>query len=222
MAQWWELLSVMQQIAFVVACATTLFMLGQIVMMLIGFGESDVDVDVSDVDVSVGGVADVDGALGGTDVGVDTEAEGVHLFGFKIFTIRSIIAFFSIGSWVAFTVGYVLDWPWALLIGIVAGLAAGLLMAYIMNALLKLQSSGNIEIGNSVGSVAEVYLTVPAGRSGAGKINLTLQERFVELGAQTDCEEAIETGAKVKVVAKIDDENVLVEPLGDRTRLSGN
>lgn len=217
MTQWWNALSLMQQIVFVIACATTLFMLGQIVMMLIGFGESDVDADAGDIDVP-----DTDAPTLDVDPGHPEGDGGFRLFGLKIFTVRSIIAFFCIGSWVAFTMEYFLRWPLALLIGIVAGLAAGLLMAYVMHALMKLQSSGNIDVTNSVGAEADVYLTVPAHRESRGKINLTLQERFVELEAVTDCEEPLETGTRVRVVEALDEETVRVEPLGDKTRLSPN
>lgn len=214
MTQWWNALSVMQHIVFVIACATTLFMLGQIVMMLIGIGESDADADASDADAP---------DSGGLDAGhIDPDGGGFRLFGLKIFTIRSIIAFFCIGGWVAFTMEYFMKWPLALLIGVAAGLAAGLLMAYVMNALMKLQSSGNIDVGNSVGALAEVYLTIPARREGEGKINLTLQERFVELKAATECEEPIVTGAQVRVIGAIDEDSVLVEPAGDATRVSRN
>lgn len=218
MTLWWQSLGTMQQIVFVIACATTLFMLGQIVMMLIGIGDSDADADIdagADADADVPDSFDV-------DTGHPDHEGGFRLFGLKIFTIRSIIAFFSIGGWVAFTMEYVMPWPAALAVGIVAGLAAGLLMAYIMHALMKLQSSGNIDVHNSVGAIGEVYLPIPPNRTEKGKVNVTVQERFVELKAVSDCDEPIETGARVRVISAVDDETVLVAPTDDKTRLSPN
>lgn len=215
MTQWWNALSVNQQILFVIACATTLFMVGQIIMMLIGMGDSDTDVDADTGGLDTGDT-DADGDGDGLGHG-----SGFTVFGLKILTVRSIIAFFCIGSWMAFTMEYFMHWSLALVIGLVCGLCAAFLMAYVMHALMKLQSNGNIDIGNSVGAFGEVYLTVPARRGGEGKINLTLQERFVELRALTDCDESILTGSKVKVIGTAG-ESVIVEPTGDNTRLSEN
>ena len=79
MTQWWNALRLMQQIVFVIACATTLFMLGQIVMMLIGFGESDIDADAGDIDVP-----DTDAPTLDVDPGQPESDVGFRLFGLKI------------------------------------------------------------------------------------------------------------------------------------------
>lgn len=230
MEAWWNSLSILQQITFVIGCATTLFMIVQIVMMLIGLGgESDFDGDGAPDDLEVEGV-DLDGDgipddFDGDGIPDDLDGDGIpdsqelhgvgfSMFGLKIFSVKSILAFFSIGSWVTFTISFAkLYWLWALLVGVVAGMLAAVGMAAIMKGLYKLQDKGNIDLNNCVGLVGEVYLTVPPTRSGEGKVNVTVQERFSEFAAVTDSAAEIATGAKIKVVSVAGNGVIVVEPL---------
>ncbi len=229
MTAWWNSLSVLQQVLFVIACATTLFMIAQIVMMLLGgdhdAGGADAGFDV-DIDGTAGGLSDGHGIGDAHDIGDGHDVGDGHgmlnIFGLRILTVRTVIAFFSIGSWIAFTVDFVLPTYAAILIGLAAGIAAAFFMAYMMSSLMKLQNSGNIDPANAVGRVAEVYLTVPPARTGKGKLTLELQERFVEIDAVTSGAEAIPTGAAVRITGLYDEETVEVEPAGDATRIAGN
>lgn len=201
MAAWWNGLTGYQHVLFVIACATTLIMLVQIIMMLFGFGDdSSFDAD-TDVDL---------GADGGGDVYND-EGMGLTIFGMRVLSVRSILAFFAIGSWVVFTLADVLPVWAATLLGIAAGVVAAFAVAFLMKSVEKLQSSGNIEISNAVGKTAEVYLTVPAKRSGTGKVNVFVQERYVEFEAVTDDAEPIKTGAMAKVVTTLNQGTLVVE-----------
>jgi ADP-heptose:LPS heptosyltransferase len=55
------------------------------------------------------------------------------------------------------------------------------------------------------GNIDDFAATIPAKGNGAGKINLTLEERFVEINAIQEGSEPISTGAKVKVTAIVGD-----------------
>jgi len=51
---WWSTLSLLQKIFFCVACASTLLLLIQIIMMIVGFGsDGDLDADGIDGDVDL-------------------------------------------------------------------------------------------------------------------------------------------------------------------------
>ncbi len=198
MAAWWNGLTGYQQVLFVIAAATTLIMIVQIIMMLFGFGDDssfDGDVDV-----------DADGSDGYNDEGM-----GLTIFGMRILSVRTILAFFAIGCWVVFTLIEVLPVWAATLLGIVAGVLAAFGVAFMMKSVEKLQSSGNVEIQNAVGKTAEVYLTVPAKRSGTGKVNVFVQERYVEFEAVTDEDEPIKTGATAKIVATLNQGTLIIE-----------
>lgn len=189
---WWMSLNVMQKIYFCIGLAATVLLIAQIVLMLFGLGDGgDVDIDL-----------DGDGV---PDVSVDASD------GFNVFTLRGLTAFFAIGGWVGYTLADD-NITLAVILSLVSGTIALLAMAFVMKALMKTRSDGNIDIAKSVGKTAEVYLTVPPAGKGYGKINLTLEERFVEINAQQKGETPISTGAQVKVVSA---ENgiVTVEPL---------
>ena len=76
-----------------------------------------------------------------------------------------------------------------------------LLLAFLMKAVMKLRSDGNIDNKNAIGTSGKVYLTIPPARSGEGKVQIMLQGSFVEVNAVTDDETAIPTGAEIVVVA---------------------
>ena len=99
----------------------------------------------------------------------------------------------------------------AVLLAILCGVAALFGIAYLMKAVLKLQSNGNIQIGGAVGKTGEVYIPIPAKGQGRGKINLTLQDRFIEVDAITRAEEPLKTGETVRVVSTDEAGLVVVE-----------
>lgn len=197
MTKWWNGLHSLQQVLFVVACAATLFMIVQIILLAIGSGDNDATFD-SDASID-----DVDTANEG---GI-----GFSVFGLKVLTVRSIIAFLAIGSWLTFALFEAIRF-YALIPGIAAGIAAAFAVAAVMKALTKLQCSGNIQTQNTVGKTADVYLTIPASRSGNGKVTVFVQERLAEFDAVTDNPEPIKTGAKVKVTDTLNEGILIVEP----------
>jgi len=87
----------------------------------------------------------------------------------------------------------------SLLVAILAGTAAIVFVALLMAGLGRLQSKGNLDLQNAVGTIAKVYLRVPASRSGAGKVTLEVQGRFVEAEAVTAGSE-LPVGTPVRVV----------------------
>ena len=201
---WWDELHTFQQVLFVIACATTLFMIVQIIMLAVGMGSHDASFDG---DAGVDGDIDTDADLDGANDG----GIGFTVFGLKILTVRSIVAFLAIGSWLTFALFYAIRF-WSLIPGIAAGVAAAFLMALFFKAIGKLQNSGNLKVSNTVGKSAEVYLTIPPKRGASGKINVYVQERYVEIEAVTDSSEPIPTGATVRVVEVVGEGTVLVEP----------
>lgn len=96
-------------------------------------------------------------------------------------------------------------------IGAAAGLVATASVAALMRALLRLEDDGTLQIAGAVGLPATVYLRVPGGRSGAGKVHLTLQNRIVEYQAVT-AQQDIPTGASVVVIDVVGPDTVEVAP----------
>lgn len=190
MIAWWNELETVQQVFALIAIPSTLVMLIQTVMLLIGFGGSD---------------ADVDG-----DEAFEAGAEGD---GFILFSVRGIVSMLTVMGWSAVALLETLT-PWlAITIAVVLGVATLFGMAYLMRAVSKLQASGNIDVENAVGKVAKVYIPIPPKGKGSGKVTMTLQETYSELTAITTAEARLETGSYVRVVA-VDGTGILVvEPL---------
>ena len=192
MINWWNELDLIQQIFALIALPSTVLIIIQTVLLLIGIGgESDTDVDVDDVD------------------GIDLPDDGL-----AIFSIRGILSMLCITGWVAVAL-LETSLPAGVSIGIAiaCGVATLIGMAYLMRAVNRLQSSGNIDVGNCIGKIAEVYIPIPAAGSGSGKVNLTVQEKFSEFTAITTAVEQLKTGSYVRVVAVNEAGVLVVEPI---------
>jgi hypothetical protein len=151
--------------------------------------------------MAIGGHHDGEMAHDGVDA---TQADGGvgHDLGMrKWLSIKAVVAaltFFGLGGLAAQKAGLT---PYVgLAISLAAGAAAVFVVASLMAGLSRLQSKGNLDLRNAVGAVGKVYLRVPAGRGGVGKVTLEVQGRFVEVEAITAGPE-IPTGSPIRVVA---------------------
>ena len=70
----------------------------------------------------------------------------------------------------------------------------------LLRALAKMQCNGIVQTEKLVGMRATVYVSVPANRSGRGKITLNAQGKFMELDAVTDGEKLV-TDEMVEITA---------------------
>ncbi len=190
-------------------------MVCQFVLTLMGLSDhGDVgggfDVDVSG-DVSdgggfhdAGGMQDA-GVAGDHHTNVATAADGqLHpdsswLFGVLSFrTLVTAAAFFGLAGMAALRSGFAAT-P-SLVLAMLAGLAAMYGMYWLMRSIAGLATSGNQRIGNAVGRRATVYIPIPADKQGAGKVQLSMQNRIVEFQAVTDEPLRLKTGETVEVV----------------------
>lgn len=195
MFEWWDSLGVISQVFACIAIPATLILLIQTIAMLIGLDTETGDVDV-DVDVQLDAT---DGVFGDEFPEVDLDPSG--LLDLKLFTIRGIIAFLVVFGWV----GFALDSAGAsfvltLVIAIVCGFAMMVFLAVLMRTVMKLRSDGNIDNRNALGVSGKVYLTIPAARTGEGKVNVLVQGSYVEREAVTDEAEPIPTGSEIVVI----------------------
>ena len=192
MIEWWNNMDIVGQIFALIAIPSTLVLVIQTVMLFFGFGDDDIDVDGGDLD------ADLDGA-----------GDGMALF-----SIRGIMGMAAVGGWsglVMYEAGINI-WV-TIILALAFGFLALVGIAYIMKLASKLQASGNIDLGRAVGKVGTVYIPIPPNMQGTGKINVTLQERFLEVTAMTNADRKIATGESVRIVATDENSVVVVEPL---------
>ena len=194
MIEWYSGLTVLEQIYFWLGIAATVFLIIQIVMLCFTSFGGDVDLD------------------GDGDIDVDTDS------GVSIFTVKSVTAFFAVGSWAGLLtcalIAENLQWV-SIIVALVAGSAAFAVVVLLLRFLYKMQSNGNLQLDKLVGKRATVYVSIPENRSGRGKITMNAQGKFVELDAMTDGErlsvddavEIVATENECMVVARVS-ENV--------------
>jgi len=141
------------------------------------------------------------------DTSLSTAADGSvqhpdssWLFGVLSFrTLVAAAAFFGIAGKAALASG--LNQGVALLIALGVGVSAMYGTYWILRAIAGLASSGNERISSALGRRATVYIPIPAEGKGAGKVQLSMQNRIVEFQAVTDELERLKTGEAVEVVA---------------------
>lgn len=185
-------------------------MVCQFVLTLMGMGD-----DLSDGDVHVHGDAtdigdfhgDVGDASGEHHTTLATAADGElphhdtsWLFG--VISLRTLVAaaaFFGVAGKAATSAGF--SETKSLALAVLAGLAAMYGMYWLMQSISRLTSSGNERIGNAVGCRGSVYIPIPPNGQGAGKVQLSMQNRIVEFLAVTDEADRLRTGETVEVVA---------------------
>ena len=200
MINWWNGLELAQQIFALIAIPSTVILVLQTVLMLIGIGG---DNSPDDIDTDGDGIPD-------SDASDAASADD----GLSLFSVRGILSMLCITGWmgVALLETNLPDWA-AILIAVAAGVATLVGIAFLMKAIYGLQSSGNIDISNAIGKVAQIYIPIPAGGAGSGKVTLTLQDQFCEYSAITTAGEELKTGNYVRVVAVSDGGVLVVEPL---------
>ena len=195
LATWWADLSPVMKLLWGVTLTATLVFVIQTVMTFLGAdtgGDFDVDVDTS---------------MDGSDL---SNIDG----GANLYTFRNFVNFFLGFGWTAIILQpSVKSTALLVIIAVLVGLALVALVMYMFKWLNSMQQSGNINVFQAaVGCQGKCYLRIPGERTGAGKVQITIQGAVREYDAVTDGDE-IKTGASVKVVEAIDGNTLLVEEL---------
>ncbi len=189
-SDWWMALERPEQIFWIIALVFSVLMLIQFILTLTG--------------LDFGG--DTDGDLHGDITSLD------HDHDFSIFSVRSIIAFFAFLGWTGvLMLGAGISLWLALLLGLVMGGIAMFLVAYLIFWFSRLGQEDNITVHEALYQTGEVYLLVPAARTGKGRVTVKTRNVMREWDAVTDGP-ALATGAKVLVVDILTENTLLVSP----------
>lgn len=149
--------------------------------------------------------------------GLDADFDGDLQHGdapFQLFSLRNLINFLLGFSWTG--ISFYNAFPNNPTLLILIALAVGILFVYvfflIIRQIQKLSEDNSFRFSQTLNKTAEVYLTIPARRSGKGKIMVSVNGSVRELDAMTDREEKIPSGSIVKVV-NVDNDNILIVAL---------
>jgi len=189
-SSWWEGLSTITRIYWLIAISASLIFLIQTVMTFIG-----ADSDTGHLD-----------AFGDADASISTD----HGIGFQLISFKNFIAFFTIFGWSGLAC---IESKLSIVATVAISVVCGLLMMVIMTSIYyfmgKLTESGNVTMEKIIGKTGSVYLVIPAKRKASGKIQIQHQG-YLTLDAMTDEETDIPTGSVIQVSGIINDNLVLV------------
>ena len=193
-ATWWAELSLVMKILWSVTLAASLVFIIQSILTFVG---ADVD---SDFDV------DVDTSMDGADL---SNIDG----GANLYTFRNFVNFILGFGWSAILLqDSVPSVPLRVVLSVLIGLALVAAVMYLFKWLAGMQQSGNINLQKSAaGCEGKVYLTIPEGRSGTGKVQITISGAVREYDAVTESETPLRTGTSIRVVDALDANTLLVE-----------
>lgn len=197
MINWWNSMDLVGQIFALIAIPSTLVLVVQSLLLIFGVGGG-----ADGIDLDGDGLPDTPGFEGDGDGGL------------ALFSLRGITAMAAVAGWSGLVM-HEAEIPLGLTVFLAAafGFIVMVAIAWFMKLATKLQQNGNLDIGYAIGKVGTVYIPIPPNMTGSGKINLTIQERFVEIDAKTACSRKLNTGESVRITATDPSGLVVVEPL---------
>ena len=220
MAQWWEQLSALTKFFYLFAVPSTVILLLQSVLTLIGFGfNGDGELDFGDGDPGLDGDLEMDDFDMEPEMDIDTDGidDFQNLAGaadFRFVTFRGIIAFATMFGWIGAALSETsMHILLIMLLAILAGLGGMLIIALLFYSISRLQQSGNMNYRGAIGKDAKVYIPIPPSKSGHGKVTLLLQESYIEVDAVTEDTAMIGTNELVRIVDLLDATTFVVERL---------
>ncbi|HEX3601357.1 MAG TPA: hypothetical protein VHU84_14490 [Lacipirellulaceae bacterium] len=185
----------------------------QFILSLFGLGHSGADFG-HHLGGDFHGDTHVGGSVPGHAAGDSHSDSHHHLNSSRLFamlsfrTVVAASAFFGVIGLATLNSGFPATTSFVLALS--AGAIAMYGMYRLLGLLTSMDSSGTEEIANAIGLPATVYVSIPAIGKGAGKVQLSMQNRIVEYQAVTDDLEPLKTGEKVEVVAIKSDDMVEV------------
>lgn len=181
-----------QKVFWIIAGSASLVFLIQTIMTFIGLG-GDADVDAGPMDADMGDMVE-DGGLNG------------------VFSFRNLINFLLGYGWTGVLMYDTVSPMWLLqFVAIGVGLLFVLAFVFMFRQVMKLAHDGSFHMDEAIGLNADVYLRIPAARSGRGKVQVSVKGSVHEIDAITDRKEMIPTGSQVRIVEVLGNDLLRVE-----------
>ena len=165
-----------------------------------------------------GDIEDISWDSTGHDHVADHHSDGVM----RWVSLQAVMAFLMGFGWggLAALHGFELSATKSFMVGLATGIGLAGLLGLILQAVRRLESSGNISPAEAVNSEGEVYATIPAVSVGKGKVRLIIKGRQRIYSAFSDGAE-LPTHARVKVVQVNADSSVVVTAMPGTTGTTG-
>ena len=193
MGDFFNNLSVFEKILFVISASATIILVIQTILALFGM----------DNDSELSGVTETESAGGGAPddtSGADADNDAFDAQGLRLFTVRGVVAFLMVGSWVGFIASRAgISEFISVVFAVVSGTLSLIGIAKLMQVLMSLHEDGTLKLNNAIGQTGTVYIRIPGYEKGAGKVNVTVQETLCEFDAVTESAETLKTGELIYV-----------------------
>lgn len=197
MTEWWSSLETISKAFFGMAVFFSVFFIWQIVAAFLGMAGDDADTggfdadggDVGDVDLDVD--ADLADELDHPDVIESSQA-------FKVISLRSVITFFTLFSWMgALYTAKGMATSMALGLATIWGLVGMFIVAIIFYGMNKLTETGTKDASSCRGQIGTVYLDIPA--DGTGEVKTVISSAVEHIHAKSLSGEALPAGTEVRI-----------------------
>ena len=146
--------------------------------------------------------------------GLDADFDGDLEHGdepFQLFTFRNLVNFLLGLSWTGISLYNTIPNKTILVaLSVGVGMAFITLFFMIIKQLQKLAEDNTFKIESTLKKTGTVYLRIPAGKTGNGKVQISINGAFRELDAVTNGD-SIESGASVLIVNIVNQNLVQVE-----------
>lgn len=183
MSLWWESLDQVSQIFWCIAIASSVFQL----LMFAGALFIGHDFDHS-----------------------HDSGDGNSSSGLKLLSVRAITAFLVGFGWAgALFLGNGVAILAATVLAIICGCVFMGIIFLMMRVLVSLKADGTMNYANAIGRTGQVYVTIPARRSGQGQVEIIIQGRLSTVLAVTDYSQPLPPRSPILVTA-VEGNNLLV------------
>lgn len=225
-AQWWHGLTTLNQCLYSGALFFSILFIWQMIGSFLGL------MDVHDLDVShpdVGGFDHADAGAGHTGLGNasashdaahggqgDSSAGHQPVGDFKLLTVRSILAFFTLFFW-AGALYLTNQTPafWSFCYATAWGLVAMFSVAAALYLMQRMTVVGTQDIGTCVGTRGVIYLDIP--EAGQGEARVLVSGAISHVKARSIQGQPIKAGTPVRVVRALSSTTIEVEPAMETT-----
>lgn len=185
--EWWTALTGTEHFFWILALFSSVVFLIVFVINLLGFdADSDLEMD-----------SEANGGAGSGDL--------------PIFSLKAITAFLTFFSWTGVLLTGEGRSLWEIVpYSILSGIVAMALVVFLLKKFSDLTESGTADLLDLIFEKGDVYLPIPSGKNGKGKVHVTLNKSLREMNAVTNGEQ-IQTGEKIRVLEVLPDNILLVE-----------
>jgi amino acid transporter len=193
MNEWWSDLPGISRVFFGMAVFFSVFFIWQIIAAFMGMGGEDADAGGFDADAGDADVGDFDAPdnVDHHDVIESSQA-------FRIVSLRSIITFFTLFSWMgALYTAKGMAVGVALTLATLWGVVGMFVVAFIFYGMNKLTETGTKDVATCKGQVGTVYLDIPA--QGFGEVKTVVSNAVEHVKAKSITGEPLPAGTEVRI-----------------------